>query len=199
MHSSTWKFGRAFVCAALVAGAAFTARAEKHTEAAHDAMMAAAMKTASPGPQHQAIAKAMSGTWKTTTKSWMGPEPTITEGKSVLAPILGGRFVQEQHVGTLFGGPFEGVGLYGYDNAKKAYTNVWMDSFSTGIILSTGTMDASGKVLTLHGSYDDPMTGKEQTMRLVSKQVDDNTRLLEMYGEYDGKEMKMSEVTYKRM
>lgn len=199
MHSSTSKFVRTLSCAILVSCTAHPARAEQHKDAASQALMAEMMKTISPGPQHQSMAKNLAGTWKTTTKAWMGPEPTVTEGKSVMTAILGGRFVQEQHSGSFMGAPFEGIGLYGYDNVKKMHFNLWMDTTSTGVIFSTGGLDPSGKVLTLHGSYTDPATGKEQTMKLVAKQVDDNTRVLEMYGEVNGKETKVSEVSYKRM
>ncbi len=117
-------------------------------DAVQDPMMEAMMKMAAPGEHHEHL-KALAGTWKTTTKYWMGPgEPDISQGVSKNTWILGGRFLQMEFKTTSGEHPFEGFGLLGYDNSKKQHVSVWCDTMSTMIGVSYGTSDDSGKVFT---------------------------------------------------
>jgi hypothetical protein len=160
--------------------------------------MEAWAKIAAPGTQHAEMVKSV-GKWKTTIKSWMAPgEPTVTEGSSTCTALLGGRFLQEEFKGTFGEGPFEGFGLTGYDNQHQEYVGTWMDSMGTGIMMTRGKMDPTGKILTMTAEYDDPITGKKVPMRMVTRHVDADTRVFEMYGMQEGKEVKQMEITYKR-
>ena len=58
------------------------------------------------------------------------------------------------------GETFNGIGFIGYDNVSKKYVSTWMDTAGTGMMWSTGTMDASGKVLSMKATVNDPSTGK---------------------------------------
>ena len=73
-------------------------------------------------------------------------------------------------------------GARGYDNVKKKYVHVWLDSLSSGISTSEGTADATGKVITLTGKCIDPVTGGEQSHRVVLTVVDDKKHVLEFFG-----------------
>ena len=64
------------------------------------------------------------------------------------------------HSGNMTGMPFEGMSLMGYDNAKKIFTNTWVDNFGTGTITMEGTWDDKTKSITLKGKGIDPMSGK---------------------------------------
>ena len=168
------------------------------TKAQMDEMMAAWEKIATPGPQHAELMK-NAGKWNALIKSWMGPgDPVVTQGSATYTPILGGRFLMEQYKGIMMEKPFEGFAITGYDNSKKEYTNVWMDSMGTMMIFARGTMDASGKVLTMTSKWDDPVTGENVSMRMVTTFVDPNTKKLEMYGTHGGQEAKEMEITYTR-
>jgi hypothetical protein len=62
-----------------------------------------------------------------------------------------------------------------------------------------GESPDGGKTINWTGKGSDPMTGKEQTYRSVTHNMDANTTHFEMYGPgLDGKEMKLMELTYKR-
>ncbi len=160
--------------------------------------MAVYMKYANPGPEHQVL-QAMAGSWKTVTKAWMGPgDPVSTEGHCKTSVILGGRFITDEFKGTFMEKPFEGFGLLGYDLLKKEYVSAWTDSMGTAIMMSRGSMDPAGKVLTMFGTYDDPVTGQKQTMREVTRFLDNNTHVFEIYGNHNGQEVKEMEITYTR-
>ncbi len=168
-------------------------------DAAHDTMMEAWMKLAEPGKHHEHL-KPLAGTWKSTTKWWMGPgEPDISQGVSKNTWILGGRFLQTEFKGTSEGNPFEGLGLLGYDNAKKQHVSVWCDTMSTMIGVSYGTCDDSGKVFTYVSTYDDPMTGQPKKSKWVTKVINDNKYVFTVHNiDTDGKEIQELEVTYVR-
>ncbi len=64
---------------------------------------------------------------------------------------------------------------------------------------STGTGDASGKVMNMSGSMADPMSGKMMTMRQRMTIADDNHHNFEMWAPApDGKPYKMLEIEYSR-
>ena len=69
---------------------------------------------------------------------------------------------------------------------------------STGIYFFEGTAGPDGKTITQESRYDDPVQGPMK-YRAVTRIVDDNTLVFEMYGtDKRGKEEKMMEMTYTR-
>ncbi len=112
--------------------------------------------------------------------------------------IMGGRYLQQQVKAEMMGMPFEGMGLWGYDNIKKEHISTWVDSMSTGIMVSRGTDDADGKVFTFNGEYLDA-SGKTRKNKEVLRIQDANKFLAEMYEVGpDGKEFKNMEMVYTR-
>ena len=163
------------------------------------AMMDIYMKLAVPGLPHKHLAE-MAGSWTTRTVAWMevGKPPMESKGTCEQKMILGGRFLQQEYTGDMMGTTFNGINLVGYDNHTKKYVSTWMDSMSTGIMVFEGTAGADGKTITQTSRYDDPVRGPMQ-WRTVTRIVDDNTFLFEMYGTYkSGNEEKMMEITYTR-
>ena len=190
----------------MVSGAAFAAdKAAKKSDtqdpkAQQDAMMEMMMKAAAPGPMHELL-KPMAGNWKTTAKSWMQPgtEPQVSEGTCESTWILGNRYLQSSYKGDMGGMPFEGVGIMGYDNMKKEFVSTWMDNMGTGVAMSEGTADASGKVLTMKTMMGDPKSGKMVPYKFVTKVMDENTYTMTMMNLKGGKEQTEMEITYTRM
>lgn len=165
-------------------------------------MMEGAMMKASAVGQSHAQLKPLAGHWKQEVKWWADPAapPMVSQGTSETTLIMGGRYLREEAKGEMMNNPFEGLGITGYDNQKKKYVSSWIDNMGTGIMLSEGTCDSSGKVFTFIGSYIDPVTGKNETARMVTRVVDDNKHTFEMHAKSpDGKEFKMMEITYTRM
>jgi hypothetical protein len=112
--------------------------------------------------------------------------------------ILGGRYLQGTHKGTMMGMPFEGIGTNGYDNSKKIFVSSWVDNMGTGMIYMEGTWDAATNSVTLVGKTTDPLTKKDIPTREIWKFVDDNHQELEMYFMENGKEFKGMEIKYVR-
>ena len=170
-------------------------------EPSQEEMMKAYEAAAKPGPEHATIAKT-AGKWTCTVKSWMDPagEPMVSEGTEESEMIMGGRYLQSHFKGSMMGRPFDGMGLLGYDNVKKKYVGTWMDSMSTGIMSYEGDYDAQKKAIVCHGSFADAGTGKEQKATLVTRMIDDDHHVFEMWGpDPTGKDVKWMEIASSRV
>ena len=183
-------------CVGLMMAASFAIADEQKMDM--QAMMEKFEKQGTPGEPHKRLAS-MEGSWNTKTKSWMEPNkpPMETAGTCEQKMILGGRFLKQKCSGDMMGKTFEGVGVTGYDNQTKKYTSTWMDSMSTTLHVMEGT-SGDDNTITQEGQYTCPIRG-EMKLRSVTKMVDQNTNIFEMYGtDKSGQEMKMMEITYTR-
>ena len=163
------------------------------------AMMELYKNLATPGAPHKLFAS-LAGSWTTTTKEWMEPgkPPTESTGSAEMKMLLDGRFLYQEFNSQMMGQPFSGVGIDAYDNLRKRYVTVWLDTMSTGVFTMEGTASADGKTITLKGQHGEP-GGGQMTHRAIWKLVDANTQTFEMYGAHGhGKEMKMLEIAYTR-
>jgi hypothetical protein len=142
--------------------------------------------------------KALEGTWQTEIKAtWPGAPEQVQLGVCKRRMELGGRFLMTEYDGRWEGKFFRGVGSLGYNNVTRRFEQTWMDTMATGTMMTTGTADASGKVLTLTGEFAmaEGMTVKSrQVFTIVSP--DKHTEVF--YHTMDGQEMKVMEITYVR-
>ncbi|MEO8339834.1 MAG: DUF1579 domain-containing protein [Nitrospirota bacterium] len=163
------------------------------------AMMEAWKKLATPGERHKQLAS-LAGSWTTKTKEWMEPgkPPTEADGSVEMKMLLDGRFLQQDFTGEMMGQPYTGMGITGYDNLRKKYVSIWLDTMGTGPFMMEGTGSADGKTITLKGQHAEP-GGGHMTHRAVWKIVDSNTQTFDMWGNHGGgKEMKVMEIVYTR-
>lgn len=163
------------------------------------AMMELYMKAATPGPEHQQLAK-MAGTWSLEVTSWMAPgaPPEKSTATAEFTMILGGRVMTQKVNGQMMGQPFEGYGLEGYDNTTKENWGLWMDNMGTGTMMSKGKCALGAKSCTMTGSMVDPATGKPTKMREVLTHNSDTSMTFDMYGPdpTNGKEYHMMQIVY---
>jgi len=164
--------------------------------------MKACMDAGTPGQMHQQLAKHV-GVWNGKTTMWMAPdtEPMKSECITTITPFLDGRFMKCEVKGDMPGmGPFNGFGLYGFDNVTQKYQATWVDNCSTTILQGTGDMSSDNKVMTWTYHYTCPITKKPVTMREVHTMIGPDSQKQEMYGidPKSGKEFKMMEIAYTR-
>ena len=173
---------------------------EKKLTPEQQAAMDAWMKVATPGEGHKAL-EPMIGSWNVKTTMWEKPgaAPESGGGTAENSWVLGGRFVRQDFDGEFGGMKFQGLGYTGYDNFKKKYVGTWMDTMGTMMMNTIGTVDPSGKVFTATSTMDDVITGKPMTVREVTRIVDSNKLVMEMFGpDRPGKDFKMMEIVYTR-
>ena len=162
--------------------------------------MEAWMRYATPGPSHKLL-EPFVGSWNVTMTMWEAPgaSPYSSQGTSENVWVLGGRFVQQTVAAEMMGQPFSGIGYTGYDNFKQKFVGTWMDSMGTMVMISSGSADASGKVLTFTAEMDDVVSGRRMSVREVTRVIDHDKHVFEMYGpDKSGKEFRTLEIVYTR-
>ncbi len=154
---------------------------------------------ATPGDGHK-IMWQLEGNWNYSLKYWTSPNapPEESTGTNDVKWILGNRFLEMNVKGTSMGQPFEGMGILGYDNAKKEYTSTWIDTMGTGMMNATGSYDPGTKSMTEVGKFTDPMSG-EQSFKGITKFVDTDNFTYEMFISIPtGEEFLVMEINYTR-
>lgn len=159
------------------------------------------MKLTMPGEPQKHLERFV-GTWKTTTRVWMegpGSAPTESPGTSTKKLVLGGRYIMEEHKGTMMGMPYEGIGMTGYDNYKNMYISTWASNMSTELLISKGTRHPQTGVFTFFGDMDEPgmkITGR--TVKYVTTVVNDDKHIFRIYDLHAGDDYKVIEIEYAR-
>ena len=160
------------------------------------------MKLGAPGLMHQHL-EPLVGSWEMTAKMRSAPgtdweEESTSEAKREW--ICDRRFVKETVESDWMGMPFEGMGLFGYDNVREEYCFMWVDSMSTGMMFAPGTSTDGGKTITFEGTHADSMTGeKDAWFRHVMRIVSDDENVFEMYArDPSGEPFMTMEITSKR-
>lgn len=191
-----------FVAAAIVgilAPGKITSASEK-LDPKMEEMMKKAEAAGTPGAAHKAL-EPLVGDWNAEVKVWMAPDgpPTVTKATAKSTWAMNGRFVQQEFNGEFMGKPFRGLSFTGYDNARKQYNNVWLDDMHTSLFTSEGGGENSGKVITLEGKYDCPMTGeKDKASKQVIRIINHDKHIYEMHDPGKGAHSKTMEITYSR-
>jgi hypothetical protein len=171
-------------------------------------MMEAYEAAGKPGDQHKALSSLV-GKWDQKIVCMMpGMPKTENAGTAEYKSILGGRFVVEEMNGKmsmptpdgkLAEREFNGFQVMGYDNTQKQYQALWCDSMGTGMFTSTGTADATGKVITYEGIMKDVMTPQGRPWKMVITVESADKHVMDMYDAFDGKTLtKMMTVTETR-
>lgn len=153
---------------------------------------------ATPGKQHAHLAEAL-GTWTAKCSMWPAPgaEPMKSESTATITSVMDGKFTKCEWSGEMPGmGPFQGFGLYGFDNAGQKFQSVWIDNMGTGMMIGTGELSSDGKTMTWTYNYNCPIAKKPVVMREIEKITGKDTRTMEMHGAdpKTGKEYKMMEM-----
>ncbi len=152
-----------------------------------------------PGKFHTMLAS-FNGEWKEEVTFWMTADapPSTSSSKCTNQMIMGDRYQESNHIGTMNGMDFEGRGYLGYDNAKKVFVSTWFDNMGTGIMNMEGSWDEKAGTIHFSGSSVDPIKGKDVKVREEFKIVDNNNQLLEMYMTQNEKEFKSMEIKFTR-
>ena len=173
-------------------------------------MMQEWMALAAPGEHHKLL-EPFVGQWNTVTKTWWGgpgSDAVQTNGTTEVKWILGGRYLMDETksefmmptpTGEMKSTPYHGVGFTGYDNFRNMYVGVWMDDMGTQMLTMKGTAVPSGKVFTFYGEMDEPaMNMVGRTVKYVTRIINNDKHVFEIYDLPAGDDYKVMEITYTR-
>jgi hypothetical protein len=160
--------------------------------------MQACILAGTPGQQHKQLADGV-GEWHGTVKMWMteGSEVGESECKVKVSPMMDGRFLKVEWSGEMPGmGPYQGFGIYGFDNVAQKFVSIWLDNHSTGIMQGSGELSDDDNTLTWEFTHNCPITKKPAVIREIEKFTGPNTKTIEMFATdpKSGKEYKMMQV-----
>jgi hypothetical protein len=172
-------------------------------------MMKQMMEMSKLNDNHKILADT-AGSWSYTVKMWMNPDPNAkpqeSKGTATRKMTLDGHYLSGDYVGKMMmpgadgkmkNLTFHGMGIEGYDNAKKKFVASWIDNMGTGIETMEGTYDPATNSLTYEAEME-PFPGMKQHVRQVVKMVDKNHMNLEWYETTGGQEKKTMEINYTR-
>lgn len=139
-------------------------------------LMATYMELAQPGPEHQLL-NDMAGKWNMELTMWPQPggEPMKSNLTGESSLILGGRFLQSNSKGKIFGMDSETMQILGFDRRSKKYTLVAFDTQGTYSVSAAGTLDPKTSTMTLYGEDVDPVMNMVQKYDFVIKVIDKDT------------------------
>jgi Protein of unknown function (DUF1579) len=173
-------------------------RAQQPTPAEMEAAVKRIEAAATPGEAHRFLNNFV-GSWTITSRLWTAPGAPPLEGQATsgIRWIMDGRFIQDSTTGVMMGQPLVGHGLMGYDNLKQKYTGLWIDNHGTAMLTMEGSLDQEGKVLTMFGEMNDPISGEMgKQLRYVYRVADVNNHVFEIHDMASG--AKVLEMTYSR-
>ena len=102
-----------------------------------------------PTDEHKWLEQ-FAGNWATTAKSEEAPGvPAMTCEGTIKSRMLGGFFVVNEMKNKDDGKEIEAIQTIGYDPQKKKYIGTYVDSMMSHMWIYEGTVDETGKILTL--------------------------------------------------
>jgi Protein of unknown function (DUF1579) len=157
-----------------------------------------APQKASPEKQHEWLQQLV-GEWQLEAECSMpGMPPEKSKGQDSVH-ALGDLWVVSETEGTFMDEPVAGMMTLGYDTERDKFVGTSVCDSSTHLWEYTGTLDASGKVLTLETEGPDPATGAKARFKDVIEIKDRDTRVMtsSMQGK-DGNWTKIMTMTFRR-
>ncbi len=158
-----------------------------------------------PSFEKNAVLAGLAGEWQYKAAFWAvpGAEPKWTTGKISNEMTLDGRFLSSSFVGFLdVGGNdamIKGQGLMGYDNARKVFTSVWVDTQTTGMMIGSGKYDTKTGSIIETGQFTNPLTGAEARFRSELRFTGANDYKRTIFAvDKSGKETKLMEFDYSK-
>ncbi len=155
-----------------------------------------------PTDHHQRL-EPFAGKFTAKVTLWMGPgDPMVSTGTMTNSFDLNGQFLHQNYVGDAVDGPFpnfQGRGYWGYNTASNEYEGFWIDTASTIMMTEAGSIDDSGKIWTMNGTFTSPQDGSEIKKRSVIKLIDNDNHMMEQFIETADGEFKTMEITYNRV
>jgi hypothetical protein len=155
-------------------------------------------KMAQPQKEHEWL-KQLAGDWDLDIQMQEpGKDPMKAKGTES-ARLIGGFWLQTELKTTMMDMQMIGALTVGYEIQKKKYVGTWIDSMSDYLWRYEGSVDESGKVLTLEAMGPCPLQGGKITrFRDVVEIKDKDHHTFTSFVDFDGKMVQMLTINYSR-
>ncbi len=135
------------------------------------------------------------GTWDATISIRPGPgAPEQRSTGAVTNRLVGGRWLVVDFKNET---GFEGHGVFGWDETRKAYVGTWVDPMRTFMTVMVGEYDPATRTMTYDAEAQMP-DGRALHWREVTERVDDDTHRYRQLWALPGGEHEMMTITYRR-
>jgi hypothetical protein len=161
---------------------------------------AAYLELQQPGEHHERLASWL-GEWDCEVNVMMDPAapPVQSRGSATFSWLHEGRWLKQEFRGEMMGEPFTGFGISGYDNYRKQYVDMWVDSMSTSMMTMRGSTMPGSDVIAMFGEMDEPMTGEiGKTVRNIITFHSDDHATFEMQEVMYGEPFTVMRIEYRR-
>jgi hypothetical protein len=146
-----------------------------------------------PGPEHARL-KEFVGTWDAV----MEMAGQKTNATATYKSICDGMWLASDFEGDLGGLKFVGHGLDGYNQHKKKYVGLWVDSMNSAPLQMEGDVDPKTRLIVMSGESVGP-DGKPQKFKTTTEHKDKDHFMFKMYMvQPDGKEELAFTIAYTR-
>ena len=127
--------------------------------------MEAWMQSMEPSKFHNFLARFV-GDWDVEFQIYMqaGAEPMKSKGTAKIYWQFPGKWLAQDNKASFMGQVMNSFSLTGYDNVKRQFVGTLVDSMSTEMKSFKGGLSPDGKVLTMYGEMDEPITGENAKM-----------------------------------
>lgn len=151
-----------------------------------------------PTPEHARVT-ASAGTWDVDCSFFQGgPEPMKVAAVEEIE-AYGPFFTRSVFKGEMYGMPYQGSSTLGYEPHTQNYVGTWIDSMTPQLFTFRGSMDETGKVLTMHTEQEDLWAGGLAKYRTVETTESDDRRTFEMFMQTgDAPEIQLCKHVYTR-
>lgn len=153
-----------------------------------------------PSEHHAELAKWI-GEWDCQVSVMMDPDapPMQSRGSATFSWLHEGLWVKQEFRGEMMGQAFNGFGISGYDNFRKQYVDMWVDSMSTSMTTMRGSTMPGSDVVAMFGEMDEPMTGEiGKIVRNVITHHSDDHATFEMQEVMYGEPFTVMQIEYRR-
>jgi hypothetical protein len=155
---------------------------------------------AKPQAEHEWL-QTLVGTWEAEGEAVMGPDQTNQWKSTEVVRSIGGLWVVGEGTGEMpEGGTATTIITIGYDPVKGKYVGTFIGSMMANMWIYEGSLDASGKVLTLdtEGPAMTPEGGTAKYQDIVELKNKDLRTLTSRVQGADGKWQQIMTATYRR-
>jgi hypothetical protein len=126
--------------------------------------------------------KQLNGEWDSRSEAILEPgKPGVQCKGTESTRSLGDFWIVGEYKGSFMDIPTTGVLTLGYDAHKKKFVGTWVCTTCDQLCSYEGSLDETGKILTLHTEMRDPTTGKSAKCKDVIEFKDKDHKVMASY------------------